>query len=334
MVSAPTLFGGKAPTPLAWKPLPYMEEWLENLAAEEISAGYIGAARTGMARFAIFAAEEGIKHPDEITRAHILRFQAHLIGLRKENGEPLSLTYRQQLMKYTRNWINWLVDVEHIETNPWVRIRIGRVAKKPKPLEDDEIALLFDAHKKQAFSISPFFYHRRETILVLLYAWGLRISELQSLTVASMDMRLDWVTVRNKGRQGGGNTQKVLPYGTEMQQVVQRWLVHRAKHAVPGEDALIIDQFGKPLTIHMVRKIVTECGARAGITVNPHRLRDSFGTTMLDHDVEVERIMKIMGHTQRSQTLAYARVNDHKVAESHNRVMNPLIHRLLDGNLP
>jgi site-specific recombinase XerD len=114
-----------------------------------------------------------------------------------------------------------------------------------------------------------------------------------------------------------------------MKQVVQRWVGHRASHAVIGEDALLIEQGGGRLSIGMIRKIVTELGQRAGVPINPHRLRDTFGTTMLDHDVEVERIMKMMGHTQRAQTLAYARVNPPKVKESHDAVMNPELRRLL-----
>lgn len=330
-----TLFGGKSPTPLDWQPLPHMEEWLDNLAADETSQGYINAAKAGMAHFGLFARGEGIKHPDELTRHHILRFQAYLTNYRKENGDPLSASYRQQLMKYVRNWINWMLEVEHIETSPWVRIRIGRTVKVPKPLEDDEIVLLFETHRKAAFSIPPFYYHRREVILVLLYGWGLRINELASLTVAALDMRQDWVTIRNKSPHGtNANSTKVLPYNEQMKQVLMRYLNHRGKHAVAGEDSLLIDQHGGPLTTHVIRKIVTELGARAGIQVNPHRLRDSYATTMLDNDVEAERLQKLLGHSNLPQTLAYARVNDPKLKESHDRVMTPLLNTLLNGQLP
>lgn len=326
-MSTKQLFGGKSPTPLTWQPLPYMEEYLENLALDEKSEGYIHSAKAGLSHFGIFCAQEGIKHPDEIQRHHILRFQAHLNNLVKEGTtDPLSLSYRQQIMKYVRAWINWLLEVEHITTNPWVRIRVGRQAKKPKPLEDDEIVLLFDTHRKQAFAMPPFFYHRRETILVLLYGWGLRLHELQALTVTAMDMRQDFVTARNKG---GGT--KVLPYADEMKQITQRWLLQRSRKAVPEVDALLIDSHGQPLSNKMIYKIVTELGLRAGVAINPHRLRDSFGTKLLESDVPVERIMKMMGHTQRSQTLAYARVNDHTLKASHDKVMNPLIHQLLGG---
>lgn len=326
---APVYFGGKGPTPIAWNPLPYMEEYLTNLEVDERAKGYIRMVRTGLAHFAIFCHQEAIKNPEQITRQHLLQFQGYLNELTNADGEKLAKSYRQQLMKYVRGWINWMEEVGHIESNPWVRIRVGRVEKKPKPLEDDEVAALFAAHRQQAFSIHPFFYHRREVILTLLLAWGLRLHELRSLTVTALDMRLEWVTVRNKG----GND-KVLPFSSEMKQVVARWLVHRSRHQIPGDDSLLIDQQGHQMSDGMVYKIVTELGQRASVRINPHRLRDTFGTIMLDNDVPVERIMKMMGHTNRTQTLAYSRVNEPKVKESHDEVMNPLLHKLLGGELP
>lgn len=328
-MSPKPLFGGKSPKALPWNPLPHMEEYLENLVVDEISDGYIRVMKAGLSHFATFAATEGIKHPDEIERHHILRFQAYLTKLTNERtGKPLSLGYRQQLMKYVRSWVSWLVECEHITESPWRRIRIGGQVKKPKPLEDEEITALFDAHRKMAFSVSPFFYHRREVILVLLYGWGLRIHELAALTVTGMDLRQDFVTAKNKG---GGS--KVLPYADEMKQIVQRWLTQRSSKAIPGVDALLIDSHGKELSTAMIYKIVTELGQRAGVSINPHRLRDSFGTKLLESDVPVERIMKMMGHSQRAQTLAYARVMDHTLKSSHDAVMNPLIQKLLGGPL-
>jgi site-specific recombinase XerD len=315
--------------PIQWEPLPHVEEYLLNLAANDTNKDYISSARTTLARFSLWAHSEGIRHPDQLTRSHILMFQQHLSEtVNLNNGEPLKTSYKQQVMKNLRTWIGWLTEIGYIQTSPWVRIRIGRTTKKPKPLETEDIAALFDTHRSQAFSITPFMYHRREVIIVILFGWGLRIHELASLNLAQMDMRTDWVTVPNKG----GSTKR-LPYGTEMKSVIQRYVSHRAKYAVVGEDALLIDQYGKRLSIQMIRQIITQLGFRANVSINPHRFRDTFGTTMLDYDVEVEKIMAMMGHTQRAQTMAYSRLNDPKVKESYDRVMNPLIQALTSGQI-
>lgn len=325
---AKPLFGGKSYQPLPWNPLPYMEEYLAELAGGETphSPDYIRPVKAGLARFAEFAAGADIKHPDEITRAHLLRYQAHLTTVTTQRGGRLQLAYRQKLMAYLRGWINWLVESQYMDESPWVNIRVGRVPKKPKPLEDDEVAQLFATHRSQAFSIPPFAYHRREVILVLLYGWGLRIHELASLNVAQLPMTIDTVRVINKG---GGT--KRLPYTKPLKDAVLRWLPHRAKYATFDEDALIIDNSGGRLSIPRIRSIVVDLGLRANVAINPHRLRDTFGTALMDGDVPVERIMELMGHTQRAQTLAYSKIRDPKLAESHERVMGPILDKLLRG---
>lgn len=328
------LFGGKSPAPMPWHPLPHMDEWLDELAGEAFSDGYIRPAKVGLAHFAAFAATQQIKHPDEITRHHILRFQTYLTEIRKRNGDPLALTYRHALMRYLRNWLNWLEQVEHIEKSPWARIKIGRVDKRPQPLDDDELAQLFATHRQSVFAIPPFYYHRREAMLVLLYGWGLRLHELQNLTVEALDVRLDYVTIPSKGHQGTRSSRKTLPYGQELKQVVQRWLRVRATHAILGESALFIDRYGRPLSGHSIRASIAELSHSAGVRANPNRLRDTFATTMLNKDVPIEQVMKMMGHTDRSQTLAYSRDRDLQVRESHDRVVDPLIQRLLRGQLP
>lgn len=327
-------FGGKSPTPLPWEPLPHMQEFLDNLWALGKNENYVRGVQIALAYFGQFSKGEGLKHPDEIQRHHLLRFQVYMGEQTNRSpvrvGQPLSLAYRLQLLKYIRSWVNWLVALGYVTHDPWVNIPINRPKKLPRPLDDDEIHQLFDAHTKQAFSVSPFYYHRREVILVLLYGWGLRLHELAALTKTGMDVRQDYVTSINKRSNMGTNDRKVLPYSSEMKRTVEKWMVWRAKHAVPHIDALLITKYGEPLSTNSIYKIIVELGERAGVSINPHRLRDSFATTMLDNDVEVERVMLMMGHTKREQTMAYAKVNDHRLKSSHDQAMDPVLKKLLE----
>lgn len=309
-------FGNPA---IDWQPLPYMQEYLNELEAQLRSPDYIRKVKLGLAHFAQFCHEDGISHPEQVTRDHILRFQARI-----NRRQEWTKSYRQQLMKYLRGWVNWLEGVRYIPESPWYQIKIGREEKRPNPLTDDEVALIFEAHRKQAFSMPPFAFHRREVILTLLYGWGLRLHELLALNVTNMDLRLDYVTAVNKG-----GTTKSLPYPQAMKQVVQRYLPLRARKAVLGEDALLIDQRGQRLSHDMAYRIITELGKRAGVSIHPHQLRDTCGTHLLDSDVEVERVMQILGHSNMRQTLAYAKVNNRKVAEAHERAMAPRLDKLL-----
>lgn len=301
-----------------WKPLPRMQEYLDELSSQLRAEDYIRKIKSSLGYFAAFARQEGVRTEEEIERAHIIQFQSWV------NDQGWSHSYGHQLMAYLRGWLNWLEDVGYVEDNPWRRIRLKSYTKQPKPVDEDELALLFETHRKQAFAMPAFFWHRREVCLTLLYGWGLRIHELVNLNCTQMDMRQDFVTLRQKG---GRN--KNLPYTTPIKDTVGRYLRSRSQYLKPGEDALLIDQQGRPISIETVRKVVTDLGKAAGVDVNPHRLRDSFGTDAINSDMPVERISKIMGHTNLKQTLAYSDINNRSLFESHDTAMSPRLNRLL-----
>jgi site-specific recombinase XerD len=305
---------------LTFQPMMYMEEYLAELQASDKNADYIRTVRNGLAHFSDFARTEGIMHPEEITRLHLIRYQAHC------NSGTWSESYRREVIKKVRAWLNWMESIGYLTDNPWVAIKVGATKKMPKPLSDEELTLLFSAHRRGAFNTEPFTFHRRELILCLLYGWGLRIHELEALNMANMDVHLDFVTAKNKG---GGT--KTLPYSPEMKRIFTRWAGQRGRYAAVGEDALLITQAGTRLAKEHIRQIVTDLGKMAGISINPHRLRDTCGTNLLDDDVPVERVAVILGHTNIKQTLAYSKVNDHKVAESHEDAMDPRLSALFDN---
>lgn len=309
--------------PIPWTPLPHMQEYLDELASQLKAEDYVRKIKSALAYFSTFLRAEGVRTADEIERAHIVQFQSWV------NDQGWSRSYSHQLMAYLRGWLNWMEDVEYIEDNPWRRIKLKSYSKQPKPIDEDELGLLFETHRKQAFSMPPFFWHRREVMLTLLYGWGLRIHELVNLTVGQMDMRQDFVTLRQKG---GRN--KNLPYTDPIRDTVSRYLRARTQYAAPGEDALLIDQQGRAISIQTVRKVITDLGKAAGVDVNPHRLRDTFGTDAINSDMPVERISKIMGHTNLRQTLAYSDINNRSLYEAHDTAMTPRLNRLLGRPTP
>lgn len=309
--------------PVPWNPLPHMQEYLNELTAQLLAEDYIRKIKSSLGYFAEFARQEGIRTVEDIERTHIIQFQSWV------SDQGWSTSYAHQLMVYLRGWLNWLDDVEYIDDNPWRRIKLKSYSKQPKPIDEDELALLFETHRKQAFSMPPFFWHRREVMLTLLYGWGLRIHELVNLRTAQMDMRQDFVTLRQKGGR-----KKSMPYTDPIKDVVARYLRAKVGHQKPGEDALLVDQSGNASSIETVRKTITDLGKAAGVDVNPHRLRDTFGTDAINSDVPVERIQKLMGHSNIKQTLAYSDINNRSLYESHDTAMTPRLNRLLGKPTP
>lgn len=309
--------------PVPWRPLPRMQEYLNELAAQLRAEDYIRKIKSALGYFSEFARQEGIRVEEEIERAHIIRFQSWV------NDQGWSHSYSHQQMVYLRGWLYWLEDVGYIEANPWRRIKLKSYTKQPNPIGEDELALLFETHRKQAFSMPPFYWHRREVIMILLYGWGLRIHEVVNLTMTQMDMRQDFVTMRQKGSR-----KKNLPYTDPIKDVIGRYMRTRGTHAKPGEDALLIDTQGRGISIETVRRVVTDLGKAAGVDVNPHRLRDTFGTDAINSDMPLERIGKIMGHTSQKQTLAYSEINNRSLYEAHDTAMSPRLNRLLGKPTP
>lgn len=304
--------------PVEYVAMPFMDEYLFEKRVEGRDAQYLRHVKVGLAYFSKFCAAHSIEHPEQVLRHHLLQFQAWV------GQQDWMKSYQIQQMKHVRAWFNWMEHVDYNPNNPWYRIKVGSVAKEPNPLSDDELTMLFQAHRQDAFKVPPFHYHRREVILTLLYAWGLRIHELHALNMANMDVRLDFVRCINKG---GGS--KTLPYSPELKAVILRWSSARSKHGKVGEDALIVDSNGTRLSIQRIRAIVVDLGTRCGLDIHPHQLRDTAGTHMLDSDMEVERVQKVLGHSQLAQTLAYSKVNDRKVKEAHERAMGPRLRNLL-----
>jgi integrase/recombinase XerC len=301
-------------------PLPYMQEYLDELTGRNLNAGYIRGVRAGMVHLADFLHKEGIKHPGEVERAHIMRYQGDC------NQQDWAKSYRSQMLKKVRQWFNWLTDLGYIDKNPWHNIKLPVPAKRPKPLSDEDVELLFESHRKGAYRLAPFIFHRREIILCLLYAWGLRLHELASLDFDKLDPRLDFVIVKNKG-----GTVKHLPYSDEMKKIFNRWGRVRQQYAKSDEDALLITNQGTRLSDGDIYRIVTELGEEAHVKINPHRMRDTCATHLLDDDVAVERAAAILGHSNIKMTLAYARVNDKGVKASHEKSMDPRIMNLFNN---
>jgi site-specific recombinase XerD len=314
-------FAAAKATALEFRPLMHMDEFLDELAARDSSEAYIRTTRNGLTHFANFLQAEGVTHPAEIERRHILRFQAHCNTLISDGTWQLSTSIQTQ--KKARAWINWLEATRKITDNPWYAIKVGTVRKKPNPVEDDDMLQLWAAHNREAFNspngrMDPFSFHRREIILVLLYGWGLRRHELAAITMANMDVRLDQVVVKNKG---GGT--KLQPYSAEMKKVFQRWSAQRARYAKTGVDALLITQNGDAVSEELIYKIVVELGQKAGIKINPHRLRDTCGTNLLDDGVPIEQVAAMLGHSDVKTALSYAAVTKTQMANAMRNAVDP-----------
>ncbi len=177
----------------------------------------------------------------------------------------------------------------------------------PKALSEAEIEALLAAPDVQtAVGL------RDRAMLELMYACGLRVSELVGLPATALNLRQGVLRVMGKGSK-----ERLVPLGEESRHWLQRWLVEaRSALLKPLRDpskavALFVDAKGQPLSRQAFWALVKRCAAVAGIDperISPHGLRHSFATHLLNHGADLRALQMLLGHSSLSTTQIYTLV--------------------------
>jgi integrase/recombinase XerC len=218
--------------------------------------------------------------------------RAYLAALHSRGLDPTSVARK---LAAVRSWWRFLVRRGVVDQNPALRIRAPRPSRKLVSfLPIDETVALMEARLPRS---TP----RDTAIVELLYASGLRVSELVGLDLADVD--LAGMTVRVLGK---GNKERIVPFGSA---------AGRALHGHLGErggdgGALFRNRRGGRLTVRSVHTIVRRRAAAAGIgrRVSPHTLRHTFATHLLDSGADLRMIQELLGHSRLSTTQRYTHV--------------------------
>lgn len=158
---------------------------------------------------------------------------------------------------------------------------------------------------------------RDKSILELLYATGLRISELISLKHDDVNLRSGYLICKGKGHK-----ERVIPLGKMAQKALQKYIaLVRNKKAVPGCDTLFVNRVGKPFSRVGLWKVVKRYVKKANITkkITPHTFRHSFATHLLEHGADLRVIQEMLGHSSISTTEIYTQVNREHLKELHKK---------------
>ncbi|MGE4580067.1 MAG: tyrosine recombinase XerC [Desulfuromonadales bacterium] len=148
---------------------------------------------------------------------------------------------------------------------------------------------------------------RDRAILETLYSCGLRVGELESLNVGSIDLVEGVVRVVGKGRK-----ERIVPIGSKARTALHDYLESRV--GVKDQDPLFLNRFGKRLTSRSIERNLKKHLLQAGILrdATPHALRHSFATHLLDSGADLRAIQELLGHASLSTTQKYTQVSvDH-----------------------
>ncbi len=196
-----------------------------------------------------------------------------------------------------------------------------RPRKLPEVLPEEEVAALVEAPDAETEPSSRALALRDRAFLELLYASGLRVSELTGLDVDDLDLGQGLVRVLGKRSK-----ERVVPFGKLAAKALRRWLAEgRPALAAPGEgsegSALFLNRRGGRLTGRSVARRIERWVLSAGLPrhVHPHVLRHCFATHLLGNGADLRGIQELLGHASLSTTQRYTHVDWKHLAEVYDR---------------
>lgn len=199
-----------------------------------------------------------------------------------------------------RRFLTYLVQQGELKVNPATGISAPKQAKHlPKNIDTDQVQLLLANDSKEPIDI------RDRAIIELLYSSGLRLSELQGLNLNSIHLRSRKVRVIGKG-----NKERVVPFGRYASHAIQQWLKVRLLFN-PKDNALFVSQLGNRMSHRAIQMRLETWGIRQGLNshLNPHKLRHSFATHMLEASSDLRAVQELLGHSNLSTTQIYTHLN-------------------------
>ena len=179
----------------------------------------------------------------------------------------------------------------------------------PKNMDGEQVQQLLANDSKEPIDI------RDRAILELMYSSGLRLSELQGLDLNSINTRVREVRVIGKG-----NKERVVPFGRYASHAIQEWLKVRALFN-PKDEALFVSQLGNRISHRAIQKRLETWGIRQGLNshLNPHKLRHSFATHMLEASSDLRAVQELLGHSNLSTTQIYTHLNFQHLSEVYDQ---------------
>jgi integrase/recombinase XerD len=287
-----------------------IEEYLRFVIVEKgYSTHTVAAYRNDLTQLMTYARSEGLASWQDVDRSHIQRYIQYL----RQRGYASSTVGRK--VAAVKSYFHFLVADGVLQDDPTASVDSPQVDKHlPHPLSVEEMRCLLTA---AAETDSPKGLRDR-AILELMYATGMRASEIIQLEVSALD--LDAGTVRCVGK---GDKERILPLYGRVQEVIRVYLESGRPGLLQGRrgSALFINHRGRPLTRQGLWLIVKECARAAGIEreVTPHTLRHSFATHMLDGGAGLRELQQLLGHTNISSTQIYTKVSTRRKREAYDK---------------
>ncbi len=286
-----------------------IDVFLLFLATERgLSENYQISTRRSLETFGAWLSSAGHADLAGVEPAHLSDYLAH----RKRAGLAAASIKAEAVA--LRIFFRFLAARKHLPRDPAEFIAIPRIERYlPDTLNVPDIERLLAAvGENEPLAL------RNRAMLELLYASGLRISELCGARLENIDLDEGWIRVTGKG-----NKTRIVPVGAKAREAIARYLATERPALVNRRTGaeIFLSNHGRKLTRARVWQIVKEVAALAGLDANiyPHLLRHSFATHLLSNGADLRVIQELLGHADISTTEIYTHVDQRRLKAVHKK---------------
>jgi integrase/recombinase XerD len=277
--------------------------WIEDGLAPLTLAAY----RRDLSLYAGWLDGQSGKVLDASTEADLLAY------ITERHAATRATTANRRLTVFKR-YFRWALRERRVTADPTLRLLAARQPLRvPKSLSEAQVeALLAAPDVDTALGL------RDRTMLELLYASGLRVSELVGLKTVHLGLNEGVLRVLGKGSK-----ERLVPFGEEAHAWLRRWLAEGRPQVLGarGADALFVTVRGAGMTRQMFWNLVKRYARLAGISapLSPHTLRHAFATHLLNHGADLRAVQLLLGHADIGTTTIYTHVARERLRQLHAR---------------
>lgn len=286
-----------------------LDSFLNYLAVEKgLSENTLASYGRDVRKFLRFTSDKGVTSAGDVKYAHILDFLSSL------RDEGLTATTVVRSIVSVKQFFRYLLLEKLLTEDPTAHIKTPKMKKGiPGVISLDDVERILTAPDESTPEGL-----RDAAMLEVLYATGIRVSELVGLTLNDVNFELGFVIVYGKGSK-----ERVVPIGDKAREKLLSYLRDSRPALLKSREskALFATRLGKGMTRQGFWKIIKAQALKAGIhkNISPHTLRHSFATHLLERGADLRTIQIMLGHSDISTTQIYTHVESERLKEIHKK---------------
>jgi len=285
-----------------------LDQFMDYLSVERgLSSNTLEAYRRDLTKFFGFLDRESSASTESVDPSDII---AYLIYLRKGK---LAIRSISRNLVAVRMFYKFLVSEDVINEDPTLNLDSPKTGLSlPEVLSQEEVERLLSLPNSKEQGIKD------KAILELLYATGMRVSELINLPIDNIDLHEGYLKCIGKGSK-----ERIIPVGRKAQRAVKKYIdVVRIKYVSRGNsNMLFITRLGRGYTRQGIWKIIKRYSVLMGINkeITVHTLRHCFATHLLSHGADLRSVQEMLGHVDISTTQIYTHIDRARLREIHQK---------------